>query len=243
MSKDVSSFLSKLDELNKEVIEVYLPSKEKTIEVKPLTLKQQKDLISSALDGLKGNLDFNKTVNKIIINNTGISDLKIYDKVPILIGLRKDSLGDKVQVDDETVSLARVIDNTQFKIETEGSVKFKNLTVNLKIPTLKDENVLITKCDQDININKNDVLKEEVGLLYIFEILKYIDSLIIGEQEVILSEIRINERVELVEKLPLTLYKGISKFIEKVNNYTNALLTVDSSTLDIDSTFFDTSGD
>ena len=246
MSKDVSSFLSKLDELNKEVIKVYLPSKEKTIEVKPLTLKQQKDLISSALDGLKGNLDFNKTVNRIIINNTGISDLKIYDKVPILIGLRKDSLGDKVQVDDETVSLTRVIDNiknTQFKIETEGSVKFKNLTVNLKIPTLKDESVLITKCDQDININKNDVLKEEVGLLYIFEILKYIDSLIIGEQEVILSEIRINERVELVEKLPLTLYKGISKFIEKVNNYTNALLTVDSSTLDIDSAFFDTSGD
>ena len=118
MSKDVSSFLSKLDELNKEVIKVYLPSRKKTIEVRPLTLKQQKDLISSVLDGLKGSLDFSKTVNKVIVDNTGISDLKIYDKIPILVGLRKSSLGDEVKVDDETISLARVVDNvknTQFK--------------------------------------------------------------------------------------------------------------------------------
>ena len=245
MSKDVSSFLSKLDELNKEVIKVYLPSRKKTIEVRPLTLKQQKDLISSVLDGLKGSLDFSKTVNKVIVDNTGISDLKIYDKIPILVGLRKSSLGDEVKVDDETISLARVVDNvknTQFKLEEDGIVKFKNLTVSLKIPTLKDESVLITKCDQDIN-NKNDVLKEEIGLLYIFEILKYIDRLTIGEQEVVLSEIRINERIRLVEKLPLTLYKGISKYIEKVNDYVNRLLTVDSSELVIDSTFFDTPGD
>ena len=234
MSKDVSSFLSKLDDLNKEVIKVYLPSRKKTIEVKPLTLKQQKDLISSVLDGLKGSLDFSKTVNKVIV-----------DKIPILVGLRKNSLGDEVKVDDETISLTRVLDNvknTQFKLEEDGTVKFKNLTVSLKIPTLKDESVLITKCDQDIN-NKNDVLKEEIGLLYIFEILKYIDRLTIGEQEVVLSEIRINERIRLVEKLPLTLYKGISKYIEKVNDYVNSLLTVDSSELVIDSTFFDTPGD
>ena len=113
MSKDVSSFLSKLDELNKEVIKVYLPSRKKTIEVRPLTLKQQKDLISSVLDGLKGSLDFSKTVNKVIVDNTGISDLKIYDKIPILVGLRKSSLGDEVKVDDETISLARV--DTNFK--------------------------------------------------------------------------------------------------------------------------------
>tara|TARA_R110000824_G_scaffold278080_4_gene466244 strand:- start:824 stop:1561 length:738 start_codon:yes stop_codon:yes gene_type:complete len=245
MSKDVSSFLSKLDEFNKEVVKVYIPSRKETIEVKPLNLKQQKDLISSALDGIKGNLDFNKTVNKIIIDNTGISDLELYDKVPVLISLRKNSLGDSVREGDEVISLSKVvtnIKNTQFKLKRESTVKFKNLTVNLKIPTLKDENILIAKCEQDIS-NTNDVLKEEVGLLYIFEILKYINSLVIGEQEIILPEIRINERIRLVEKLPLSLYRGISKFIEEVNNYTNTLLTVDSSTLVIDSTFFDTSSD
>ena len=86
-------------------------------------------------------------------------------------------------------------------------------------------------------------MKEDIGLLYIFEILKYIDRLTIGEQEIVLSEIKINERIRLVEKLPLTLYKGISKYIEKVNDYVNSLLTVDSSELVIDSTFFDTPGD
>ena len=171
--------------------------------------------------------------------------MELYDKVPVLISLRKNSLGDSVREGDEVISLSKVvtnIKNTQFKLKRESTVKFKNLTVNLKIPTLKDENILIAKCEQDIS-NTNDVLKEEVGLLYIFEILKYINSLVIGEQEIILPEIRINERIRLVEKLPLSLYRGISKFIEEVNNYTNTLLTVDSSTLVIDSTFFDTSSD
>ena len=128
MSKDVSSFLSKLDEFNKEVVKVYIPSRKETIEVKPLNLKQQKDLISSALDGIKGNLDFNKTVNKIIIDNTGISDLELYDKVPVLISLRKNSLGDSVREGDEVISLSKVvtnIKNTQFKLKRESTVKFK----------------------------------------------------------------------------------------------------------------------
>ena len=76
MSKNVTSFLTKLDKLGEKTIEVFVPSLKKKIPTKPLNLKQQKDLISSMLDGIKGTLDFSKTLNKIIIENTGLTDLK-----------------------------------------------------------------------------------------------------------------------------------------------------------------------
>ena len=70
MSKSVSGFLEKLEKLNEDKVKIYVPSIKKSIETTPLTLKQQKDLISSALDGLRGALNFNKTLNDIIIKNT-----------------------------------------------------------------------------------------------------------------------------------------------------------------------------
>ena len=61
MNKSVSGFLEKLEEINDEKIKVYIPSIKKEINTTPLTLKQQKDLIASTLDGVKGLLNFNKT--------------------------------------------------------------------------------------------------------------------------------------------------------------------------------------
>ena len=111
MSKHVSGFLKKLEKINKDAIKIYVPSIKKSIETTPLTLKQQKDLISSALDGLRGALNFNKTLNDIIIKNTGNKDLKIYDKFPFIINLRRQSLGNKVKIDKKIIDLDDVISN------------------------------------------------------------------------------------------------------------------------------------
>jgi len=58
MSNNVSKFITKLDKLSDQSIEVFLPSKKKVVTVASLNLKQQKELVSSALDGVKGTLDF-----------------------------------------------------------------------------------------------------------------------------------------------------------------------------------------
>ena len=58
-----------------------------------------------------------------------------------------------------------------------------------------------------------------------------------------MDEIRINEQVKLVEKLPLSMYSKISDFIESVNKYNSDVLTVDETEVAIDAEFFDTSAD
>jgi len=239
MSKNVTSFLTKLDKLNENTIEVYLPSLKKKVSTKPLNLKQQKDLISSVLDGLKGTLDFSRTLNKIIIQNSGISDLKIYDKIPFIVTMRKNALGNKTS----TVNLDKVIENFKkipFKLKDEALVKFDNLKLTLKVPTLREENSILTKCEQDIS-TEQDQLKDGVGKLYIYELLKYIQSVQVDDDIIDLSDVKISERVKLVEKLPLSVYTEVSSFIEDINKYNSDLLTVDEEEISIDVEFFDTS--
>ena len=239
MSKNVSNFLSKLDKLTEKTIQVFVPSLKKKVPVKPLNLKQQKDLISSVLDGLKGTLDFSKTLNTIILDNSGIGDLRLYDKLPFIIAMRKDALGSKVG-DIELQQVTNNVKSIPFDIKDSKTIKHDNLKINLKIPTLRQENILLSKCEQDISA-EDDQLKEGVGLLYLFELVKYIDSLEIDDDILEMSEIRINERIKLVEKLPLHVYTEMSEFIEAINRYNNDILTVGDFELAVDSEFFDTS--
>ena len=241
MSKNVSSFISKLDKLNEKTIDVFVPSLKRKVPTKPLNLKQQKDLISSALDGLRGTLDFNKTLNKIIIDNSGLSDLKVYDKLPFVVTLRKNALGTKAG----SVELQKVLDNLKnipISVKDEASIKEGNLKLTLKIPTLRQENVLLKKCEQEID-NEQELLKEGVGKLYIYEIIKYIDSIQVDDDVLNMEDVRIHERVKLVERLPLSTYSKISDFIESVNVYNSNVLTVDETEVSIDADFFDTSAD
>tara|TARA_R110001583_G_scaffold11403_5_gene51642 strand:- start:9538 stop:10266 length:729 start_codon:yes stop_codon:yes gene_type:complete len=241
MSKNVASFLTKLDKLSEKTIEVFVPSLKKKIPTKPLNLKQQKDLISSMLDGIKGTLDFSKTLNRIIIDNTGITDLKIYDKLPFIVSMRKHALGNRAG----SVELQSVIDNIKnipFNIKDTTTVKKGGIQLVLTVPTLRQENILLTKCEQEIDQDQ-ELAKDGVGKLYIYEIIKYIDSIQIDDDVLEMDDIRINERIKLVERLPLTMYSKISDFIESVNRYNSDVLTVDETEVSIDSEFFDTSAD
>ena len=55
-----------------------------------------------------------------------------------------------------------------------------------------------------------------------------------------ITEICKKYRIKLIEELPLTMYKGISEYIEEINIYLNDILTVDGSIIPIDVRFFDT---
>jgi len=247
MSKNVTSFINKLEKLNDTELEVFVPSLKKVVKAKSLNLKQQKDLISTVLDGLKGSIDFNKTLNRIILNNTTVKDLKIYDKIPLLVALRVNSLGTIIKMGDEDpIDLQRVLDNiksTPFELKDTKVVKHEDLKITLKIPTLRQESLLLNKCEQDVTDAGEGSFKAGIGLIYLIEIVKYIESLEIGEEKIDLEDVRVSERMELVENLPLVVYTEISRFIQEVNEYTNKLLQVDNYEISIDADFFDISDD
>lgn len=242
MSDTVSGFLKKLGKINDEKLEVFVPSRKKKIEVTPFTLKQQKDLISSALDGMKGALNFSRTLNNIIVKNTDDKELKIYDKFPLVISLRKQSLGKKYKQGEDVFDLDDILKNiksTPFTLADTSIVKLKSLQVHLKIPTLGEENSILAKGEQDIVVSEEST-KSSIGMLYMLEIIKYIDKLIIEEEEIDFRNIKVNDRIKLIEELPLSLYNEIADYIEGINKYLQDVLTVGEATLSIDARFFDT---
>tara|TARA_R100000988_G_C4005466_1_gene172253 strand:- start:784 stop:1524 length:741 start_codon:yes stop_codon:yes gene_type:complete len=243
MSNEVTNFLQKLEEINDEKIKIFVPSLKKDVETTPLTLKQQKDLIASTLDGIKGLLNFNKTLNDIVISNTGNKEFKIYDKFPFVIHLRKQSLGNKIKQGDTIIDLDNILKNIKkvpLNIKDTKTVTLKNLKVGLRIPTLIEESAILKKGEQDVVVQE-DSTKEGVGMLYMLEILKYIENITIEEDIIEFSKIKISDRIKLIEQLPLSMYNEISEYIESVNKYLNDILTVDDIIVSIDTQFFDTS--
>ena len=243
MSNEVTNFLQKLEEINDEKIKIFVPSLKKDVETTPLTLKQQKDLIASTLDGIKGLLNFNKTLNDIVITNTGNKEFKIYDKFPFVIHLRKQSLGNKIKQGDNIIDLDNILKNIKkvpLNIKDTKTVTLKNLKVGLRIPTLTEESAILKKGKQDVVVQE-DSTKEGVGMLYMLEILKYIENITIEEDIIEFSKIKISDRIKLIEQLPLSMYNEISEYIESVNKYLNDILTVDDIIVSIDTQFFDTS--
>jgi hypothetical protein len=241
MSSNVSKFISKLDKLGEGGIEVFVPSKKKSVTVTPLNLKQQKDLISSVLDGVRGTLDFSRALNNIILDNSGISDLKIFDKIPFAVNMRIQALGTKY-IDDEysKVDLQSVLDNiknTKLQLKEEKLIEYKNLQIKLTIPTLQYENALLKKGASDLD--ERPGLKEEVSALYMLEIVKYIKEIKIDDITIEMADTKIADRINLVEKLPLAVYADISDYIETVTSYNTGLLTVGDNKISIDSLFFD----
>jgi hypothetical protein len=242
MSNNVSDFISKLEKLNNEKVDVFIPSRNKTVKVKPLNIKQQKDLIASALDGIKGALNYNKTINQIILDNSGLSDLKIYDKLPFCISLRTQALGSKIRSSEDNIvdleDTLKNIKNTPFKLTDKSTIKYENLKVSLKVPTLQEEISLISKCE-DLFSDGSDVTKEAVGILYLFEIAKYITEVAIDDEIIDMSEIKIQEKIDLIENLPLSIYTELTKFAESLTSYEEQIITINDEQVSIDSSFFD----
>ena len=241
MATSTSDFISKLSELKKD-FKVFIPSTAKQTTAKQITLRQQKDIISTAVNGVLGALQFTKAINDVINDNVKGDNFYTFDRVPALLALRVHSLGDQIKADNgEVVSIKPALEKAKkvpnFKLETQ--VKIDNIKVNLRLPTLKQENVIVKRCIQEIDNLKSEDLSEAMGLIYIFELLKTIKSITIEDETVEFEDLKVTDRVKIIEQLPLELYDDITAFLGQLVKYEADLLAIDDTTITIDASLFD----
>ena len=241
MEDSTKTFLDKLQELKEKKIKVDVLSIGKQIDSSPLSFKQQKDLISTIADGSIGSLKFQKFINDIIIQNTEDSTLKVTDKLPIIIQLRIDSIGNKIKIGDEEVeiSLDKVL-----KLKPKTSKVLKgDITINLEVPTLTEENKVILATIETLKKDGDQEVGKNVGSIYTYEILKYIKTIKFGDQELNFTEIPIRDRVKIVDNLPVSTNKEIISFVQDIKKKESEALVVsvngEDKSFDIDVSFFD----
>lgn len=246
MSNESPKTQSILDILSnkKEKVKVFIKSQEREVSASSMNLKQQKDLISTAINGIEGVLDLVLLQNKISMEGTGLDDLLIFDNVPIIVALRKDSLGDNIVVEGKLLKakVSDILDNikqySDYKFEISKTVEIDGISLYLKIPSMKMNENIISKCIQELKRDKSND-STTVGVLYIFELIKYVDKISIGEETVEFKDLSIPMRVKYIESLPLKFYEELAKFLSQVTTYEKKILTVGDEVVSIDADFFD----
>ena len=241
MSTSTKDFISKLSELKKE-FKVFVPSAKKEVTASQITLKQQKDIIATSVNGVLGALQFTKAVNDLIIENIANETFYTFDRVPVLLALRVESLGDKIKNEKgEVVSLNESLEKIKkvptFKLSEE--VKIDSINVELRIPTLEEENVILTKSIQEMDKLKSEDLSKAMGLIYIFELIKSVKSVQVEDELIDFNDLKVVDRVKIVEQLPLELYDNITSFLSQITKYEEEVLTINETTIAVDASLLD----
>ncbi len=241
METNVKDFLKNIEELNKNKFETVRISGGDKISCSLLSFKQQKELLSSAVDGIVGVIKFQKILNDILLENTE-SNLSVSDKLPIILKLRSESIGNTVKVNDTDINLNKIIKKAESMKFTMEETITDSVELSLKIPSLQEENQVLKFAIEQLKKNSDNNSKN-LGNIYTYEIVKYVDTVKLGDTVVKFSDISVGDRIKIIENLPLSINKKIVKFIEKNKKIENDVLKAEINgeefIVDIDISFFD----
>jgi hypothetical protein len=243
MDDNVKNFLDKIQEIKDTKIKVDIISTGKQADSSPLSFKQQKDIISTIADGAIGSLKFQKILNRVVVENTGDSLLRTIDRLPIILKLRAESIGAEAKIGDDKVKIQKILDKVTKKPKIKQSDKLLgDIQVTLEVPLITYENLVIQATIDAVKKDGDEVGKN-IGSIYTYEIVKYIKNIEFGGEIVDFYEIPIQDRVNIVDSLPISTNQKIIEFIQNIKKIENDWLTVEidgeKKVLEIDVSFFD----
>jgi hypothetical protein len=210
------------------------------VDLKPLSFKQQKMLITSGLNGVAGVLSFLKILNDILIENTGNDNLTVYHKIPLVVYLRKAISGVDLIRNETPIKIDDIIKNIKpFKHDNTTVIEGDGFSINLKIPTLKEENKIISACIEEIRKVSADDVSKNVSLIMSYELPKFIESITFGSENLVFNDLSMQDKSKIIDNLPADITANISNFISSIRQYEEDIMTVDGITIDVDSSFFE----
>jgi len=250
MSTNINDILKQLDTLNESTgIDIYVPSLKKTIKFKNLNLKQQKDLLKSSVDETLTKLSFIVNFFNIIQDNVtdkiDVNNLYAFDRTAIAIALRAYGLNNEYSNGDTTIDLFDVIkeiSSIDIPDIFSSNIEVGDISIELEVPRLgydKDiSNLTINKLK---TIQDRDI-KSLVGELFVYEIIKYIKTVTFklptGNQIIPFNNLKIDDKISVIEKIPSTLINKILQFIKSYRDLESKFTTFRDSSIEIDGSFF-----
>jgi len=253
--QNLDNILSKLKEISTaESLKIYLLSKGSKVSFKPITAKQQKDLIEAAASGPKAAFLYPKIVNSIILENSEEKNVLVSDRPLVLVELKINSFGPlhKVERDGKPyeIDLQKLVndfDPASVKLETTKSFSHGPITINCSVPSLSYENTIIEGFlkSYGADFESEAKLQKIISDVYILEIVKYIDSIEMNDAEKVtidLKTLNITQKIKAVESITANLIQKAIEFVSKSKEIENKLTTqkIGDETVDInlDTTFF-----
>lgn len=240
-NKLLDGLIKDLDSLNQQnTIKVVVPSSGEEVEFSLFNVSQHKDLMKTAFDGYEGVVKSSCVYNNIIANNSSVDyDFSLADKTYIIVQLRKESLGDKYDAGNDAVYSLNDLPEPQHDFKYEDTLEYKDITVNLKIPTLKRDTAVSNKLLNELS-RFTDKQKETelINTALTYEIIKFIKSIQIGENTLEFDEFNLNDSKKLVSMLPLKLNNLIIEWIADFRKKEESNIKFDDEVMvEIDASF------
>lgn len=218
-----------------QVVKIFVPSANEEFVFKPLTAKQQKDLVKTAAEKNSGIISFYETLNSIINTNSIKSyEFYLFDREYIVTMLRALNLSNKLTVRDVEYDLLQLQNN---RITMSDTIKTKiietdDISLTCGIPTLKTDSTYNTFLNKATNKN----ISETFGDLFIFEVIKYIQRIksASADVDIVLDELNVQQRYQLVESLPAKIYNNVIDYISDVKNKEKELFKINGKIVDVE---------
>lgn len=260
---DLENIENALKLINKTVIENYavavkIPSCETTpINIKPLSIFQQKQLIALSAEKEIYNSKFNEIFFNILKSNylsedlLPVTSLTILDKQFIAIALRSNINNVFVGAENTNINLNLLqeslyksyVDNADF-IKNTHTFNYEKINIKCIIPTIETE----LMCDISKSLVKTediaDQLQNIIAETVTNEIVKYVDTVSIDTEIIPVNKFKFAQRKQIVEQLPAAVLEKILTHILTYKQIIETALTYKTAdtnnTLQINGTFFAT---
>ena len=191
--------------------------------------------MSGLSDAAHAGIDFTNNLNVIIAENVidDIGDILITDRPSIILTLRS-KLSDKpfkLIHDGEDVEInmnKHVKPFSSYRMKKNlytRSIQVDNLEVKLSVPTLKREYDInqaardyLIKSSQQSNNNLETTL-ESVGEMYIYELVKYIDTVTFNNNTIEFNNLTFPQKTSICETFSLDISNKITKYMTDLREF------------------------
>lgn len=241
---NIKSFIEELKQISdNDHYSVAVPSIGREVKFKAFSVKQHKDLIKSALDGVEGSLRMYKIFNDIISTNSlEPINFAIYDRTKILVDLRKRCVSELVNIADTEYNLNN-LPEFNFVFDDSQKFKYKKISVDVRLPSLDIDSDITEK--SIVEFSKYSSEEKKVGnslnILLVYELMKFINAITVDDVVISFDETSTADKKAIIDNLPLKLINNILDYIAKFKDYEQSLFTFpDGTKLIIDASFLST---
>jgi hypothetical protein len=229
---------------SREVHDLYVPSKKGFVKFYPLSAKQQKNIIESAIKNVQIPVYEYSALSKLIIEQAAEQyQFKLIDREAILVQLRAISIDDKFNINKAKIDLNKIINEypTIGKSKSPTNTNTHSLgdmSIVCELPDLISCIELDDDFIKSIEDSSNQPFSEILSNMYLNEFIKFIKILKIKDNEYMFSGIRYSDKFKIVENLPTILIEKISKYIRSLSKYSEKFIISPKGSIEVDCNFF-----
>lgn len=218
-------------------VKIYVPSRGEEISFKPLTTKQQKDLIKTAADKNLNTVTFLNAVNDIINTNCITpGDILISDRSYIIALLRALTMSPTYKNKSGEYDLTKLKVNKVALPDTlrTSIVEIPDFCITCKVPTIKADTTYNNSLLK-ITADKKET-SDTLGDIFIYEAIKYVDRITSSALniDIVMNALSIYQQYQLLEAVPAAGYNKVVDFITHVKNFEDSLFKIDGNVVEVD---------